>query len=186
VNEWRKSHTFFVHLGIILILALGFYSGLSGRVRAVYLFSLCIVSLLSSRFTASLLVWFSNFLEYLVFHFLFHWAPCSFVDLHGSCGCSCTKVRSEWIGEYWIESAGRFRILATWSNNYDGILVAESWNRRAANILQTLETDSDAESFPYNILHFWILFTVKKTTLTGRELLLEYQYARIGISMKNF
>jgi hypothetical protein len=29
----------------------------------VYLFSLCVVSLLSSRFTASALVWFSNFLE---------------------------------------------------------------------------------------------------------------------------
>jgi hypothetical protein len=44
---------FFVHLGIILILVLGFYSGLSCRVRTVYLFSLCVVSLLSSRFTAS-------------------------------------------------------------------------------------------------------------------------------------
>jgi hypothetical protein len=43
----------FVHLGITLILVLGFYSGLSGRVRTVYLFSLCVVSLLSSRFTAS-------------------------------------------------------------------------------------------------------------------------------------
>jgi hypothetical protein len=31
----------------------------------------------------------------------------SFVDLHGSCGCSCVNVRSEWIGESWIESAGR-------------------------------------------------------------------------------
>jgi hypothetical protein len=35
----------------------------------VYLFSLCVVSLLSDRFTASALVWFSNFLKYLVFHF---------------------------------------------------------------------------------------------------------------------
>jgi hypothetical protein len=34
---------------------------------------------------------------------------CSFVDLHGSCGCLCTKVRSERIGESWIESSGRFR-----------------------------------------------------------------------------
>jgi hypothetical protein len=35
------THTlFFVHLGIILILVLGFYSGLSGRVRTVCLFSL--------------------------------------------------------------------------------------------------------------------------------------------------
>jgi hypothetical protein len=61
---------FFVHLGIILILVLWFYSGLSGRVRTVYLFSLCVVLLLSIRFTASALVWFSNFLKYLVFQFL--------------------------------------------------------------------------------------------------------------------
>jgi hypothetical protein len=59
---------FFIHLGIILILVLGFYSGLSGAVRTVYLFSLCVVSLLSSRFTATALVWFSIFLKYLVFH----------------------------------------------------------------------------------------------------------------------
>jgi hypothetical protein len=58
---------FFVHLGITLILVLGFYSGLSGRVRTVYLFSLCVVSLFS-RFTASALVWFSSFLKYLLFH----------------------------------------------------------------------------------------------------------------------
>jgi hypothetical protein len=32
----------FVHLGITLILVLGSYSGLSGRVRTVYLFSLCV------------------------------------------------------------------------------------------------------------------------------------------------
>jgi hypothetical protein len=60
---------FSVHLGIILIIVLWFYSGLSGRVRMVYLFSLCVVSLLSSRFTACAFVWFSNFLKYLVFHF---------------------------------------------------------------------------------------------------------------------
>jgi hypothetical protein len=59
--QWRNSCTLFVHLCIILILVLGFYSGLSGKVRTVYLFSLCVVSLLSSRFTASALVWFSNF-----------------------------------------------------------------------------------------------------------------------------
>jgi hypothetical protein len=51
-----------VHLGFILILVLGFYSGLSGRVRTVYLFGLCVVLLLSSRFTASALVWFSDYL----------------------------------------------------------------------------------------------------------------------------
>jgi hypothetical protein len=65
----HNSYSFFVHLGITLILVLGFYSGLSSRVRMVYLFSLCIVLLLSSRFAATALVWFSNFLKYLVFHF---------------------------------------------------------------------------------------------------------------------
>jgi hypothetical protein len=64
-----NSYTFFVHLGIILSLVLGFYLGLSGRVKMVYLFSLCVVSLLSSRFTANALVWFSNFLKYMTFHF---------------------------------------------------------------------------------------------------------------------
>jgi hypothetical protein len=39
--HWHNSYTYFVHLGIILILVLGFYSGLSGRIRVVYLFSLC-------------------------------------------------------------------------------------------------------------------------------------------------
>jgi hypothetical protein len=34
--QWRNSYTFFVHLGIILILLLGFYLGVSGRVRMVY------------------------------------------------------------------------------------------------------------------------------------------------------
>jgi hypothetical protein len=58
----------FVDLGMILILVWGFYSDQSGRARTVYLFSLCVVSLLSSRFTASVLVWFSHFLKYLVFH----------------------------------------------------------------------------------------------------------------------
>jgi hypothetical protein len=58
----------FVHLGIILIFVLGFYSGLSDRVRTIYLFDVRVVSLLSSRFAASELVWFSNFLNYLVFH----------------------------------------------------------------------------------------------------------------------
>jgi hypothetical protein len=58
----------FVHLDITLVLILEFYSGLPGRVRTVYLFSLCVVSLLSSRFNASALVWFYNFLESLLFH----------------------------------------------------------------------------------------------------------------------
>jgi hypothetical protein len=44
-----------------LILVLGFYSGLSGRVRTMYLFSLCVVSLLSCRFATSAFVWFLNF-----------------------------------------------------------------------------------------------------------------------------
>jgi hypothetical protein len=57
----------FIRLGIIIILVLGFYSGLSRRFRTVYFFRLCVVSLLPSRFTASALVWFSNFLKYFVF-----------------------------------------------------------------------------------------------------------------------
>jgi hypothetical protein len=55
---------FLVHLGINLMIVLGFYSGLSGSVRIVHLFSLCVVSPLSSRFIVSALVWFSNFLKY--------------------------------------------------------------------------------------------------------------------------
>jgi hypothetical protein len=69
---------FFVHLDIISILVLGFYSGLSGRVMMVYVSSLCVVALLSTRFPSSALVWFSNFFKYLVFH----WTLCLFVDLH--------------------------------------------------------------------------------------------------------
>jgi hypothetical protein len=76
-----------------LVLVLEFYSGLSGRVWTVYIFSLCVVSLLSSRFTASAFVWFSNFLKYLVYHIFI--SLCAFVDLHGSCGCLCIKVHSE-------------------------------------------------------------------------------------------
>jgi hypothetical protein len=53
----------------MIILVLWFYSGLSGRVRTLYVFSLYVVSLLFGRFTASALVWFSNFLKYLVSHF---------------------------------------------------------------------------------------------------------------------
>jgi hypothetical protein len=67
-----SSIIFFVHL-VILILVLGVYSGLSGIVKKVYLFSLCVVSLLSSRFTASELVWLPNFLEVFgIPFFLFH------------------------------------------------------------------------------------------------------------------
>jgi hypothetical protein len=43
----------FVHLGIILIPELGFYLGLPDEVISVHLFNLCVVSLLSSKFTAS-------------------------------------------------------------------------------------------------------------------------------------
>jgi hypothetical protein len=91
------THMLFVHLGIILILVLGFYSGLSGRVRTVYLFSLCVVLLFSSMITAS--IFFLIFLSIWYSTFLFYSALCSFVDLHGSCGCLCIKVRSAWIGE---------------------------------------------------------------------------------------
>jgi hypothetical protein len=41
--QWRNLDPFFfVYLGITLILVLGFYSGLSGRVTEVYLFSVCV------------------------------------------------------------------------------------------------------------------------------------------------
>jgi hypothetical protein len=60
------THILFVQLGIISIIVLGFYTSLSDRNRTVYLFSICSVSLLSSRITASALVWFSNFLKYLI------------------------------------------------------------------------------------------------------------------------
>jgi hypothetical protein len=93
------------------MLVLEFCSGLSGTVRTVYLFSLCVVSLLSSRFAASALVWFSSILKCLVFHIFISLSTvfiCT-VDRHGTRGCLCTKVRSEWIGESWIENAGGFR-----------------------------------------------------------------------------
>jgi hypothetical protein len=106
--QWRRSFTrfLFAHLGIILILALGFYSGLSRRVRTVYLFSLCVVSLLSSRSTASALVWLSNFLRYLVFHFFI---SLSTVFICGSSWILWLFMCSDWIGESCIESAGGFR-----------------------------------------------------------------------------
>jgi hypothetical protein len=66
--QWRNSYTLYFHLGIILILVFGFYSGLSGRVRTVYLFSLYIVSLLSSRFTVSALV--NNEFEWKIVDFI--------------------------------------------------------------------------------------------------------------------
>jgi hypothetical protein len=108
--QWHNSYSLFlfVQLDIILILVLWFYASLSGRVRTVHLSSLCVVSLFSSRFTVSALVWFSNFLEYLVFHF--------FISLSAVFICRpswilwlYTKVRSEWIRESWIDSASGFR-----------------------------------------------------------------------------
>jgi hypothetical protein len=65
VNSYARF--FFVHLVIIFILLLGFYSDLPRRVRTVYLFNLCVVSLLSSKFALSALVWFPNF-KYLALH----------------------------------------------------------------------------------------------------------------------
>jgi hypothetical protein len=81
------THIFFFYSGIILIIVLGVYSGLFCILKMMYLFSLCVVSLLSSRINISALVWFYNLLKYMIVHFLFHWALYSFVDLHGSCGC---------------------------------------------------------------------------------------------------
>jgi hypothetical protein len=63
----------FVHLGIILIPVFGFYSGLSGRIRTVYAFSLCVASLLFSRFTASAFVCgFLIFLSLILFMLVSH------------------------------------------------------------------------------------------------------------------
>jgi hypothetical protein len=93
--QWRNSYTRFVHLGIILILVLGFYSGPSGKVMTVYLFSLCVVSLLSSRFTASAFVWFSNFLKYLIFHFFRR-----VLDCESAGGFRCWNWRLSPIAEF--------------------------------------------------------------------------------------
>jgi hypothetical protein len=62
----------FVHLGIILILVFGFYSGVSDRARTEDLFSLCVVSLLSRTFTASALVWFSYVFDIPLLYFTEH------------------------------------------------------------------------------------------------------------------
>jgi hypothetical protein len=48
---------------------LWFYTGMSSRVRTVYLFSVCVISLFCSRSIVSALLWFSNLLKYLVSHF---------------------------------------------------------------------------------------------------------------------
>jgi hypothetical protein len=79
------THTllFFVHLCIILIFVVKFYSGLSGRVRTVYLFSLRVVSLLSGRCTASAFVWFSNFV-FVFFSFLVATTLGSLLPLFGA------------------------------------------------------------------------------------------------------
>jgi hypothetical protein len=69
------------------MLVLGFYSGLLlelGRLP----FILCVVSLLSSRITASALVWFSNYLKYLVSHF--------FISLSTMFICRSSK-NNDWI-----------------------------------------------------------------------------------------
>jgi hypothetical protein len=70
--------------------ALASRSDLSGIFRTMYLFSLRVVSLLSSRITSSALVWFSNFLWYSTV--LFHSALSSFEDPDESCGCLCTRT----------------------------------------------------------------------------------------------
>jgi hypothetical protein len=69
---------------------------MSGSIMTVYLFSLCIVSLLSSKFTARALVWFSNFFKYLVVHF--------FISLSTAVICG-----SSWI-PWLIIYQGAFRI----------------------------------------------------------------------------
>jgi hypothetical protein len=82
--QWRSHILVYIHIFFLLLLLLRYHFnsciGVSERVRTLYLFSLCVVSLLSSRFTASALVWFYNFLKYLVFHFFFLTEYC--VHLH--------------------------------------------------------------------------------------------------------
>jgi hypothetical protein len=61
----------FVRLGIILIFILVFYSSLSRRVKMVYLFSLCVVSVLSGRPVFFLnLENFENLIKFV--HFITH------------------------------------------------------------------------------------------------------------------
>jgi hypothetical protein len=69
--QWRISYTslLFTYLSLSC-LYWWFYSSLSGRVKTEYPFSLCLVSLLSSRFTASALMWFPNLLKYLALHYI--------------------------------------------------------------------------------------------------------------------
>jgi hypothetical protein len=126
--QWRNSYNYFVHLGIILILLLGFYSGLSGRVGTVYLFNLCVVSLLSSRFIASAWVWFSNFLKYVVFH-LFISLSTVFIWRSSWILWLSAKVRSECIGESWKQfilwiKFHMFLLLKLWVNGriYEAVL----------------------------------------------------------------
>jgi hypothetical protein len=68
----------------------------------VYLFSLYVVPLLSSRFTDSTLVWFSNFLNCLVFHFFYITEHCVrlqiFVDPVPVYVARCVQNGSESLG----------------------------------------------------------------------------------------
>jgi hypothetical protein len=68
VREWLHSWRL-LKKGSAPVVSWGFTQVRLVRVKSVYLFSLCVVPLLSSRFTATALVWFSDFLNYLVFHF---------------------------------------------------------------------------------------------------------------------
>jgi hypothetical protein len=87
--QWRNSYNYFCSLRY------HFNSCTGALLRSVCLsVSLCAVSLLSSRFNASALVWFLIFLSIWYSNFLFHWALCLCINLHGSCGCLCTKVPS--------------------------------------------------------------------------------------------
>jgi hypothetical protein len=89
------------------MLVLGIYSGLSSRVSTVYLFSLCVDSLLSSRFTASELAWLYNFLKYLVFHFFYFTEHCVHLEIFMCpvvvCVPKCIKNGSESLGSEALE-----------------------------------------------------------------------------------
>jgi hypothetical protein len=100
---------FLVHLGTIVNSCIGVLLRSAGTIGTVYLSSLCIVLLMCNTFTARLLVWCSNFLKFLKFHFLYHWPLLWFGDLREPCGSLSTKVQSERIRQSWIEDAGEFR-----------------------------------------------------------------------------
>jgi hypothetical protein len=107
--QWCNSYNFSCSLRYHVNFCIGVYSGLSGRVKTVYLFSTYAATLLTNRFNTSALVWFFNFLKCLVFNLFISLRTVFNLRHHESCCCLCTKMRFEWIGESWIENTAGFR-----------------------------------------------------------------------------